>query len=167
MTGGARFKKGTAYSKKRVSPDDDDSAPRTFKKAKSGVAEEDDVTTPFVPQLQKDEQGDYYVPLKSNGLRRVTIGDFKGNTMIGIREYYTNDAGKLLPGKKGISLTLEQYNALMSAVPLIESVLTKKGDKVIRPNFDGDASPVEQRADQEEADVKPSNTDEQDEDDDE
>lgn len=38
--------------------------------------------------------------LKANGTRRVTVNEFKGKTLINIREYYVNDAGKTLPGKK-------------------------------------------------------------------
>lgn len=63
--------------------------------------------------------------------------------------------------KQGISLTLEQYNALMSAVPLIESVLTKKGDRVVRPEFDEDISVVEQNSDEEEEDVKRADADQE------
>lgn len=46
-----------------------------------------------------------------SGKRRVQISEFKGTTMVGVREYYEKD-GKTLPGKKvsglGLSLILEQ-----------------------------------------------------------
>lgn len=37
--------------------------------------------------------------IQLSGKRRITVSDFKGLTMISIREYYEKD-GKMLPGKK-------------------------------------------------------------------
>jgi hypothetical protein len=37
---------------------------------------------------------------------------------------------------QGISLTLDQYNAFVAALPLLESVIAKGGEKVVRPDFD-------------------------------
>lgn len=38
---------------------------------------------------------------KLSGKRRVTIDNFKGNTMVNIREYYEDkSSGNMLPGKK-------------------------------------------------------------------
>ncbi|XP_014556517.1 hypothetical protein COCVIDRAFT_26735 [Bipolaris victoriae FI3] len=134
--GGARggFKK--SFKNKRSSPDDDDSAPRANKKAKG---DEDDDSLPVVPELKTDDNGDAFVALNSSGKRRVTVSDFNKNTFVSIREYYVTDAGETKPGKKGISLSIDQYNALLAAAPLIESALAKKDIKVIRPDYDGDA----------------------------
>lgn len=52
-----------------------------------------------------------------------------------IREYYQAD-GKWLPGKKGISMTVEQYSALISIMPQIEDLLSEKGENVPRPKFE-------------------------------
>lgn len=38
--------------------------------------------------------------LNTSGKRRVTVSDFNKNTMVHIREFWTNDAGELKPGKK-------------------------------------------------------------------
>jgi len=38
--------------------------------------------------------------LQLSRMRRVNVSDFKGTTMINIREYYDNKEGKILPGKK-------------------------------------------------------------------
>ena len=51
-----------------------------------------------------------------------------------IREFYEKD-GKALPGKKGISLSIEQYTTLMDLLPDIESALKSKGIAVPRPSY--------------------------------
>ncbi|PSN61450.1 PC4-domain-containing protein [Corynespora cassiicola Philippines] len=115
------------FSKKRSAPaDDDEPVSPIAKKARSEQ---------FVPkELETADNGDKYVALKENGLRRITIGEWKGSTMIGIREYYQKN-GETLPGK-GISLTIEQYNALMAALPFVESALKERDEDVARPEFD-------------------------------
>ncbi|USP75046.1 hypothetical protein yc1106_02320 [Curvularia clavata] len=135
--GGARggFKKG--FTNKRSSPDEDDSAPRASKKVKG---DEDDDSIPVVPELKTDDNGDPFVSLNSSGKRRVTVSDFNKNTFVSIREYYVTDSGETKPGKKGISLTIDQYNALLAAAPLIESALAKKEIQVVRPDYDSDAT---------------------------
>ena len=40
------------------------------------------------------------------------------------------------PGKKGIALTMEQYNNLLAAAPLLEKVLREKGETVVRPDYE-------------------------------
>ncbi|KAB8346054.1 hypothetical protein FH972_023106 [Carpinus fangiana] len=82
----------------------------------------------------KDDNGDLYFELNASGTRRVTINSFKGKTLVNVREYYEKD-GKMLPGKKGISLVMDQFSALVQALPQIESVLEGKGESVPRPAY--------------------------------
>ncbi|EMD66771.1 hypothetical protein COCSADRAFT_35260 [Bipolaris sorokiniana ND90Pr] len=163
--GGARggFKK--SFNNKRSSPDDDDSAPRANKKAKG---DEDDDSLPIVPELKTDDNGDAFVALNSSGKRRATVSDFNKNTFVSIREYYVTDTGETKPGKKGISLSIDQYNALLAAAPLIESALAKKDIKVIRPDYDGDASakPETKEDSKEEEEVAEGETNKEDDDED-
>ncbi|KAG9190355.1 hypothetical protein G6011_08443 [Alternaria panax] len=134
--GGSTFKK--SFPKKRSSPDaDDDNAPRASKKTKAGD-DNDDESVPVVPELKTDENGDAYVSLNTSGKRRVTVSDFNKSTLVSIREYYVTDAGETRPGKKGISLTVDQYNALLASAPLIESALAKKDIQVVRPDYEAD-----------------------------
>ncbi|KZM22297.1 uncharacterized protein EKO05_0000174 [Ascochyta rabiei] len=140
-TGG--YKRG--YTKKR-SPNDEDEAPRASKKSKGDEDEEED-TAPLVPKLQIDDDNNPFVAINNSSKRRVTVSDFKGTTLISIREYWTNEGGELKPGKKGISLSVEQYNALLAAAPILESVLRKKDIEVARPDYEAklDATaPVEE-----------------------
>ncbi|KAJ4317323.1 hypothetical protein N0V94_005009 [Neodidymelliopsis sp. IMI 364377] len=138
--GGSGFKKG--YTKKRAPEDEDDDAPHANKKAK-GDDDEGEEATPIVPKLQMDEDGNPFIAINHSGKRRVTVSDFKGTTLVSIREYWTNDAGELKPGKKGISLSVEQYNALLAAAPLLESVLGKRNIQVARPDYEADSNAME------------------------
>ena len=49
--------------------------------------------------VQKDENGDDFWELNPGGTRRVTLNEFKGKTLVNVREYYESN-GKKLPGKK-------------------------------------------------------------------
>ncbi|KAJ6850895.1 RNA polymerase II transcriptional coactivator KELP [Iris pallida] len=70
-----------------------------------------------------DDEGDLIICRLSNK-RRVTIQDFKGRTLVSIREYYEKD-GKQMPSSKGISLTAEQWESFSKAVPKIEDAIRK------------------------------------------
>ncbi|KAF1356289.1 transcriptional Coactivator p15-domain-containing protein [Delphinella strobiligena] len=120
-------------SRKRVSEDDYDSdggfvddAPK-LKKVK---------TTKAGPpkELQKDDENNEFWELSAK--RRVTLSNFKNMQFVNIREYYDKD-GKTLPGKKGISLSIEQFNALVELLPQIEDSLKSKGEPVSRPSYGG------------------------------
>lgn len=58
-------------------------------------------------------------------MRKVTINEFKGKLLIDIREYYTDAAGDMKPGRKGISLQREQWEKLLSLTDKVNSALKK------------------------------------------
>ncbi|CAL0330856.1 unnamed protein product [Lupinus luteus] len=70
-----------------------------------------------------DDDGDLII-CKLSDKRRVTIQDFRGKTLVSIREYYRKD-GKDLPSSKGISLTEEQWSTFKKNVPAIEKAIKK------------------------------------------
>ncbi|KAL4360783.1 hypothetical protein GQ457_04G037450 [Hibiscus cannabinus] len=70
-----------------------------------------------------DDDGDLII-CRLSDKRRVTIQDFRGKTLVSIREYYKKD-GKELPSSKGISLTEEQWSALKKNIPNIEKAVRK------------------------------------------
>ncbi|GAA95005.1 uncharacterized protein L969DRAFT_89427 [Mixia osmundae IAM 14324] len=63
--------------------------------------------------MQRNTDGEGYVLL--SGSRRVTVRVYNGKPLIDIRETYEKD-GKVLPGKKGISLNADQWAALSDPV---------------------------------------------------
>ncbi|KAI9035019.1 PX domain protein [Aspergillus affinis] len=79
-----------------------------------------------------DSNGDKYWEISK--MRRVMISTFRGKTMVSIREYYEKD-GQELPGKKGISLPLDQYASLVTLLPEIEVVLKEQGQSIPRPEY--------------------------------
>jgi hypothetical protein len=135
-------------SKKRKSAADSDAddVPTT----KRGKGASGNVFQPS-PKPQVDSDGNKYWEIAK--ARRVTISEFKGKTMVGIREYYEKDS-QWLPGKKvyhatfrtsgdlltllqGISMSVEQYSALIQIMPQIEELLKSQGQKLPRPNYSG------------------------------
>ncbi|RDA87740.1 hypothetical protein CP532_1795 [Ophiocordyceps camponoti-leonardi (nom. inval.)] len=74
-----------------------------------------------------DDDGNPFWELSNK--RRVGVSKFKNACLVNIREYYEKD-GKLLPGKKGISLSVEQYTALLKCVPAINAALGEMGETV-------------------------------------
>ncbi|KAI9810400.1 MAG: hypothetical protein M1827_006286 [Pycnora praestabilis] len=102
-------------------------AARTHKKAAEALTRRDAAV---------DDNGDMFWELSSS--RRITISEFpkgKGKYMINIREYYEKD-GKTLPGKKGISLPIEQFSTLVTILPELEAHLKDKGLDVARPAYE-------------------------------
>ncbi|KAL6614655.1 hypothetical protein ACP70R_036925 [Stipagrostis hirtigluma subsp. patula] len=73
-----------------------------------------------------DDQGDLIL-CRLSTKRRVTLSEFKGKTLVSIREFYVKD-GKEVPTSKGISLTVEQWEAFRNAVPAIEDAIKKLGE---------------------------------------
>ena len=128
-----------------------DSAPPS-KRAKPGTS--NDIKSqqgkqPVSTSQQTDDSGDAFWELSSGSTRRVTVNQFKGSWQVNIREYYNKD-GAMLPGKKGISMPIDQWAALVQALPGIEKVLKEAGQEVPRPKFGGGASMDEGEAEVEE-----------------
>ncbi|OQE19057.1 hypothetical protein PENSTE_c016G02562 [Penicillium steckii] len=99
------------------------------------------------PSSKTDANGDQYWEVSKN--RRVTVSKFRGKVMLNLREYYEKD-GQELPGKKGISLPMDQFSALVSLLPDIEQALQEHGEELPRPeysgqNVDGDEEGVEMK----------------------
>ncbi|KZV74387.1 PC4-domain-containing protein [Peniophora sp. CONT] len=67
--------------------------------------------------------GDKYVDLGKK--KRASVRVFKGAVMVDIREFY-GEEDDLKPGKKGISLNLDQWKALLASVGTIDKLVDRK-----------------------------------------
>ncbi|CAK1367582.1 putative RNA polymerase II transcriptional coactivator [Cercospora beticola] len=97
--------------------------------------------------MEKDKDGGVYWSIANK--RRVQLTEFKGTLMVGIREFYEKD-GEMLPGKKGISMTLEQFDAVLGVLPELEREVRKRGGKVRRVSVEGEGGEKEEGGEEEE-----------------
>jgi len=93
--------------------------PPLAKKVKKAPAQKKQGTTSGAGNLvvHSTSEGDKYIELGKK--KRATVRSFKGTPLIDIREFYGAD-GDEKPGKKGISLTLEQWETLKSGSSTID-----------------------------------------------
>ena len=97
---------------------EDSKQPMTKKVKREEVEEEGEEgavgNSSSATEVKRNADGEAYIELGSEK-KRCTVKTWKKNVLVDIREFYEkNDS--YLPGKKGISLTLEQYEALKAAV---------------------------------------------------
>ncbi|KAJ5207182.1 ssDNA-binding transcriptional regulator [Penicillium cf. griseofulvum] len=85
-----------------------------------------------ISKAKTDSNGDRYWEISK--MRRVTISSFRGKTQVNVREYYEKD-GQELPGKKGISMPVDQFAAIVSILPEIEQALKENGETLPRPIY--------------------------------
>ncbi|KAE8055121.1 hypothetical protein FH972_011982 [Carpinus fangiana] len=81
------------------------------------------------PRKEYDDDGDLII-CRLSDKRRVTIQEFRGKTLVSIREYYKKD-GKDLPTSKGISMTEEQWSTFKKNMPAIEKAITKMESRLM------------------------------------
>ncbi|KAL6124037.1 hypothetical protein ACLB2K_076553 [Fragaria x ananassa] len=95
-----------------------------------GVGEEKEA------RLKKEvnEDGERFICKLSNK-RNVVIHDFRGKTLVSIREFYKK-GGKELPSARGISLPAEQWTTFKNSIPAIEEAI-KKMESKLRSEIDG------------------------------
>ncbi|KAF8444549.1 transcriptional Coactivator p15-domain-containing protein [Boletus edulis BED1] len=98
------------------------SKPKTVKKPKFNDSGDEspaheESNQPAVKVL-KNAEGEKYVELGKK--KRAAVRPFKGQVFVDIREFYGAD-GDEKPGKKGISLSVEQWEALKQSISTIDS----------------------------------------------
>jgi len=105
---------GDTYEADDFVEDDDGSAPKSKKSRKAA------------PPSSSKSKNKFFDLSSGRTPRRVEVSDFKGSKLVNIREYYEKDE-EWLPGKKGISLSIDQYKALLKAIPAINAQLKDMG----------------------------------------
>jgi len=88
-----------------------------------------------------DESGNPFWEIGGR-LRRVTVSEYNGSHLLGIREHFET-GGKILPGKKGISLSMDQLNTMISILPQIEEHLSEVGVVLSRPEYKDKQAPTD------------------------
>ncbi|KAK6503288.1 hypothetical protein TWF481_008315 [Arthrobotrys musiformis] len=112
---------------------DDESSSKRFKSSNVASSSSAAASKPPDGARHVDEEGNFYWELGKD--RRATVSEFRGNVLVSIREYYEKD-GKYFPGKKGISMSLEQFNQLIRVLPALEEAIGQKSSAgVVRPIY--------------------------------
>ena len=62
--------------------------------------------------------------------RFVTVSKFKNKVRVDIREYFLNADGERKPGKKGISLSLDEWKKLKANIREIEQFIKDQGGEI-------------------------------------
>ncbi|KAF7840139.1 RNA polymerase II transcriptional coactivator KIWI-like [Senna tora] len=76
----------------------------------------------FAKKDSDDSDGIVVCEISKN--RRVTVRNWQGKVVVDIREFYMKD-GKQMPGKKGISLSMDQWKMLRNHVEEIDKALNE------------------------------------------
>ncbi|KAJ6499917.1 transcriptional Coactivator p15-domain-containing protein [Mycena vitilis] len=102
--------------------DSEPEAPLTAKKPskyKVKVEESDAECT-----VEVSSEGEKFITLGKN--KRATVRNFKGTTLLDIREFYVDkESGDSKPGKKGVSLTVEQWQGLKQATATLDELIAE------------------------------------------
>ncbi|CAN7037486.1 hypothetical protein BRARA_B00304 [Brassica rapa] len=99
------------------------------KRKDDGVRASDDDSEAHAPAkkvakpAEDSEESDDIVVCNISKNRRVSVRNWNGKIWIDIREFYVKD-GKTLPGKKGISLSVDQWNTLRNHAGDIDKALS-------------------------------------------
>jgi hypothetical protein len=100
--------------------------PLTIKKPKFGFSDSQSPTGSKKKSTHDNDvevftssEGEKYVQLGQK--KRVTVREFKGKVLVDIREFYGKDQDDEKPGKKGISLNLDQWACLKKSINTIDS----------------------------------------------
>lgn len=102
-----------------VNSEDEDSDKFAASKDKSKVSKE-------VNRSQKNKDNEAFFDIGKK--KRVTIRKWQGKCYVDIREFY-EDNGEMKPGKKGISLSIEQWEDIKKIINPIDEEISQLNGK--------------------------------------
>ncbi|KAK9897294.1 PC4-domain-containing protein [Cystobasidium minutum MCA 4210] len=107
--------KGPASKDSKANVKEEEVKPAAKKrKVEDDEEQEDSKESTFTPEVKTTSEGERYVEL--NQYKRVTVRQFKGKTLIDIRDFYNDKkSGEMKPTAKGIALSPELWNALKAS----------------------------------------------------
>ncbi|KAG5180002.1 activated RNA polymerase II transcriptional coactivator p15-like protein [Tribonema minus] len=110
------------------SSEEEEAAPAKRDAEEEDDSEEEEKVKPKAKKAKKQKEAkeatkDFESGVEIGGTRRISVRTFKGKTLIDIREYYTDSSGTAKPGKKGISLSPEQWNGLKAIVDDVDEAI--------------------------------------------
>ena len=70
------------------------------------------------------------VVIQLSKMRFVSVSQFHGKPLVNIREYYESN-GKLLPGKKGVSLSTDQWDQLKKFIDKIDNDISNSSKQIM------------------------------------
>ncbi|XP_041372688.1 activated RNA polymerase II transcriptional coactivator p15-like [Gigantopelta aegis] len=109
-------------SKELISSDDDSGSDTEPKPKKKKVEKKPEKKEEIKPDKKSSKTSAGENMFQLSRMRFATVSEFRGKVMVGIREYYEAD-GDLRPGRKGISLTLEQWKSLKDQMDDIDEAI--------------------------------------------
>lgn len=71
--------------------------------------------------VKRNKDGEPFVDLSAK--RRLTLRKWRSSLLIDLREFYAGSDGEDLPGKKGISLSLDQWNRLKESMGEVDRLI--------------------------------------------
>ncbi|KAJ7218036.1 transcriptional Coactivator p15-domain-containing protein [Mycena pura] len=117
-------KQGSRNKKAKVEDGDQDepvAASPTAKKPTKYTAKAKDQEVSSA-QIQISSDNEKFIDLGKN--KRATVRSFKGTTYVDIREFYAEKgSGELKPGKKGISLAVDQWEELIRVADTLDELI--------------------------------------------
>uniref|UniRef100_A0A7N0TX74 Transcriptional coactivator p15 (PC4) C-terminal domain-containing protein n=1 Tax=Kalanchoe fedtschenkoi TaxID=63787 RepID=A0A7N0TX74_KALFE len=78
-----------------------------------------------VAKTEDSDDSENIVVCELSGKRRVSVRSWQGKIWVDIRDFYEKD-GKVLPGKKGITLNMDQWNILRDHIEEIDEAVSEK-----------------------------------------
>jgi len=116
-----------AKGTKRANPNAQKAKPEAKRAAGvTGVSGQQSVKEESKPIVSTPTQLDANTWEISSG-RRIKVDKWSGKAMVNIREFYSDANGEMQPGKKGLSMPLDQYQALLAGVQAINAAVDNEG----------------------------------------